>query len=700
VFAELLAEQRIDEIALRDGTRHAAQLVASGILQAPEIAQIRLSDDVAVELTRPGPAYTVSLLREPALPDDGYEVRVERFGLQLDGDNDPVGMIGMVTRAGAAATRFAAGDRVAGMVPHRLASRLIVDEAESVLEAVGNPASTSALAPVEARAALLANLAGLAGGRALIVDGIVGDALGAQLSARGVVVTRVAADLSDWEGAGHEGGFDLIAGPMADWSRRFGFYALAAGGRLVDLAKNPSPFAVPGHCGRLVRLHNDLPSLVKDPAYRAELAGVLDGAVPACTMAPRIGCSELLDPDALAAIGHDWVELDLRDDDRPIAVEAADLPPMDQGGTYLVTGGFSGLGRAVALWLAGNGAGRVVLIGRRGLETPGAPDLLDRLRELGARGEAYAVDVADAEAVTALLRELHRPDAPLLGIYHAAGVIDDQLVRELTPAQVAQVMRPKAGGAWNLHQATSALGIDLEQFVLFSSIANLVGNSRQANYCAANGFLDGLAHLRQSLGMPALSVNFGAIDGTGMLEADDRIGQHLTQIGLAPLEVNVALRGLGRALARRTAQVAIAEKIAWEKWAAYESVGGASPAFIALVEESRATQAGDASLVQQLHTALAGVDDAAAHEILCSLIAEVVAAGLKTSADRLKPELTFDSFGVDSLMTTEIQIQLDHTLGVNYSVVELLGSTTISNLADKALLEIRGGVTGLELAAE
>lgn len=700
VFVELLAEQRIDEIALRHGTRHAAQLVASGILQAPEVAQIRLSDEVAVELTRHGPAYTASLLREPTLPDHGYEVRVERFGLQLGGEKDPVGMIGVVTRAGAATTRFAAGDRVAGMVPHRLVSRLIVNEAEAVLEAVGNPESTSALAPVVARAALLANLAGLTGGRALIVDGIVGDALGAQLASKGVLVVRVAADLSDWEGAGEEGGFDLIAGPMADWSRRFGFFALAPGGRLVDLARNPSPFAVPGHCGRLVRLHDDLPSLVKDMAYRVELAGVLDGIVPAYTTALRIGCSELLDPEVLATIGHDWVELDLRDDDRSIAVDAADVPSMDHEGTYLVTGGFSGLGRAVALWLAGNGAGRIVLIGRRGLETPGAPDLLDQMRELGARGEAYAIDVADADAVMALIRELHQPDAPLLGIYHAAGVIDDQLVRELKPAQVAQVMRPKAGGAWNLHLVTSALGIDLQQFVLFSSIANLVGNSRQANYCAANGFLDGLAHLRQSLGMPALSVNFGAIDGTGMLEADDRIGQHLTQIGLAPLEVNVALRGLGRALAWRTAQVAVAEKAAWEKWATYESVGGASPAFIALVEERRATLTGDASLVQQLHTALAGVDDAAAHEILCSLIADVVASGLKTRADRLKPGMTFDSFGVDSLMTTEIRIKLDHTLGVNYSLVELLGSTTISNLADKALLQIHGGVAGLNLAAE
>ena len=701
ILAEALADQRIDEIALRGTDRYGATLVASGMLQAPEIAQIILSGDTAIELTKDGSGYSVSLMPEPTLPDNGYELRVERLGLQLDREEDPIGVIGVITRAGPRATRFDVGDRVAGVVPRRIASRLVVNDADSVLEPIGNATVRSAIvAPVDARAAVLAPLCGLnAGARALIVDGVFGDGLDNQLRATGVIVSRVAADLSDWQGMDGDRGFDLIAGPLSEWSRRIGFFALAPGGRLVDLAREPSPFAVPGHCGRLVRMHNDLALLRDDPAYRAQLEEVLGISAPVPAKALLIGCAEMLQGEPGAAIGGDWIELDLVEDKRPIAVETADVPSMGRNGTYLVTGGFSGLGRAVALWLAGNGAGRIALAGRRGLDTPGAPDLLDQLRELGAFGEAHAVDVADQEAVTRLLRELHRPDAPLLGIYHAAGVIEDQPVLDMVPAQIDRVMRPKAGGAWSLHTATTELGIELQQFVLFSSIANLVGNSRQANYCAANGFLDGLAHLRRSRGMPALSVNFGAIEGTGMLEGDERVGQHLTQIGLAPLDVNVALRGLGRALARGLPQVAIAEKIAWEKWAAYESVGGASPAFIALVEESRAAQAGDASLVQQLHAALAGLDDAAALEILRGLIADIVAAGLKTSADRLKPEQTFDSFGVDSLMTTEIQIQLDHTLGVNYSVVELLGSTTIAKLADKALLDIRAATPGVELAA-
>ncbi|MEJ2459900.1 MAG: beta-ketoacyl reductase, partial [Novosphingobium sp.] len=486
---------------------------------------------------------------------------------------------------------------------------------------------------------------------------------------------------------------------LSDWSRRIGFFALAPGGRLVDLAQDPTPFALPPHCGRLVRIDNDLAVLREDMNYLDDLHAMFEGARPVIQDTQVFGCADLLADDAAAIVGQDWFELDVAKDNRPITVEIADAPHMDRSGTYLVTGGFSGLGRAVALWLADNGAGRIALAARRGIDTPGAFDLLDQLGERGALAEAYAADVSDADAVMELLRELHRPDAPLRGIYHAAGVIEDELVSDMTPTQVERVMGPKAGGAWALHVASSELDIELQQFVLFSSIANLVGNSRQANYCAANGFMDGLAQLRHSQGLPAVSINFGAIDGTGMLEADERVGQHLTQIGLAPLDVNVALRGLGRAIARGVPQVAIAEKIAWEKWSVYEGVGGASPAFAALVEESRAAQAGDASLAQQLHAAITGLEDAAAIEILRSLIADIIAAGLKTSADRLKPEQTFDSFGVDSLMTTEIQIQLDLVLGVNFSVVELLGSTTIAKLADKALEEIRSGAAGAELAA-
>ncbi|MEJ2409806.1 MAG: SDR family NAD(P)-dependent oxidoreductase [Novosphingobium sp.] len=470
ILAEALGEEKIDEIALRQGQRYAPAMVESGILQNPARVTMEPSADMAVRFDKHGSVYTASALPELTLPDDGYELRVERLGLQLNREEEPIGVIGEIVRTGADATRFAVGDRVSGMVPRTLASRLIVDETHCILEKVEDATLQSALlAPVRARAMTMALVSPLEpGDRALVVEGVLGDALASELHGMSITTTRVAADLSDWEGLHDDVKFDLIAGPLSDWSRRIGFFALAPGGRLVDLAQDPTPFALPPHCGRLVRIDNDLAVLREDMNYLDDLHAMFEGARPVIQDTQVFGCADLLADDAAAIVGQDWFELDVAKDNRPITVEIADAPHMDRSGTYLVTGGFSGLGRAVALWLADNGAGRIALAARRGIDTPGAFDLLDQLGERGALAEAYAADVSDADAVMELLRELHRPDAPLRGIYHAAGVIEDELVSDMTPTQVERVMGPKAGGAWALHVASSELDIELQQFVLFS----------------------------------------------------------------------------------------------------------------------------------------------------------------------------------------------------------------------------------------
>jgi acyl transferase domain-containing protein/NADP-dependent 3-hydroxy acid dehydrogenase YdfG/acyl carrier protein len=693
ILAESLAEGVIDEIALRDGACHGAVMIQSAVLQEPQHVQANTaSTSLSVALVRQSSAFSATILPARTLPDAAYELRVERFGLQVEHDAGAAGVVGIITRAGAATSRFAVGDRVAGLVPHSVANVLFVDETQCVLEVVAERGATSALlATIEARAAAIVRACSLGTGRrALIAHGAFGDALSRRLVATGVAVSRAGADLS-WQQTPHDPGFDLIAAPLAEWSHQVGFFALAKGGQLVDLDDTPSPFALPAHCNRLFSMRNDLSDLKQSSDYRAALRAVLAerSIVPDATK--KMGFADLLraGQGSEIAFADDWIELQLSDDTRPFDAAAADLPALRRDGTYLLTGGFSGLGREVARWLARNGAGRVALAGRRGLDTPGAARLLEELRELGAEATAHAIDTSSAQQVRSLVARLHRLDAPLVGIYHAAGVLEDRLLNDMSRADIQRVMRPKAGGAWALHEAAAEVAAPLEHFVLFSSIASLVGNSRQANYCAANGFLDGLVHLRRSQGLPALGVNFGAIDSVGMLGHDVRVGQHLTQIGLTPIGVSVALQGIGRALAKRVTQVAISERIVWEKWAAYESVGGASPAFADLVAASRAEHAGNASLVEQLHAALSELDDDEASGILKALIAEVIASALKTSVERLGYDQPFDSFGVDSLMSTDIQIQLDQKLGVSYSVIELLGSATIAQLANRALPEIR-----------
>ncbi|MFC8047501.1 SDR family NAD(P)-dependent oxidoreductase, partial [Nocardia sp. NPDC057353] len=187
---------------------------------------------------------------------------------------------------------------------------------------------------------------------------------------------------------------------------------------------------------------------------------------------------------------------------RARAVERAE-PRWPESGTVLVTGGLGALGVEVARHLVrAHGVRRLLLTGRRGAATPGAEELRAELTELGAAVTIAACDLGDRAAVRALLH-----GADVTGVVHAAGVLDDGVVTALTPDRVSPVLRPKVDAAWHLHELT--LELPLTAFVLFSSAAGVVGTPGQANYAAANAFLDELARTRAALGLPASALAWG-----------------------------------------------------------------------------------------------------------------------------------------------------------------------------------------------
>jgi NADPH:quinone reductase-like Zn-dependent oxidoreductase len=185
-----------------------------------------------------------------------------------------------------------------------------------------------------------------------------------------------------------------------------------------------------------------------------------------------------------------------------------DVPAgMDPDGTVLITGGTGTIGSAVAEHLARTRqAGRLVLVSRRGLDAPGAPEVVARLGELGVEARVVAADVADPAAVRELVAAVD-PAHPLTGVVHAAGTLDDAMVRSLTPDHIARVWAAKAGAAYHLHEATAHLRLGM--FVVFSSFAATLGTLAQANYAAANAFLDALAAHRRAGGWPGLSIAWG-----------------------------------------------------------------------------------------------------------------------------------------------------------------------------------------------
>ncbi|WP_449657300.1 type I polyketide synthase, partial [Streptomyces johnsoniae] len=238
----------------------------------------------------------------------------------------------------------------------------------------------------------------------------------------------------------------------------------------------------------------------------------------------------------------------------PRLVRAAPPPPgtaaaIDPEGTVLVTGGTGGLGSLLARHLVtAHGARHLLLVGRRGPAAPGAAELAAELSGLGAEVRIEAADVADRDAVAALLATV--PAAhPLTAVIHTAGVLDDATALALTPERLDAVLRPKADAAWHLHDLTRDSA--LRAFVLFSSVSGLTGTPGQANYAAANSYLDALAQHRAAHGLPATSLAWGLwgadLGMGGTLGEAERA--RWERSGVTPLDAEQGLALFDRALA-------------------------------------------------------------------------------------------------------------------------------------------------------
>ncbi|MCM3885186.1 beta-ketoacyl reductase, partial [Frankia sp. R82] len=204
-------------------------------------------------------------------------------------------------------------------------------------------------------------------------------------------------------------------------------------------------------------------------------------------------------------------------------------------GTALITGGTGGLGALVARHLVTeHDVGRLVLVSRRGPRAPGATELADELRALGADVTMVACDVADRSALAGVLAGVD-PAHPLTAVIHTAGVLDDGVLPTITAERLDRVLAPKVDAAWHLHELTRDL--DLEAFVLYSSVSGLLGPPAQASYAAGNCFLDALARLRRAAGLPAVSLAWGLWEQDsgmiGTLDAQER--ERVARTGIVPL---------------------------------------------------------------------------------------------------------------------------------------------------------------------
>jgi NAD(P)-dependent dehydrogenase (short-subunit alcohol dehydrogenase family)/acyl carrier protein len=349
-----------------------------------------------------------------------------------------------------------------------------------------------------------------------------------------------------------------------------------------------------------------------------------------------------------------------------------------------VTGGLGGFGLATAQWLADQGARDLVLVSRSGPKSDEARQALAQFEADGVAVEARAVDVADAEAVARLVDEVDRPDAPLKGVVHAAAVFDDVLSAEMTRRQLDSVLAPKADGAWALHQATRERALEL--FVLYSSVTTAFGNPGQANYVAANAFLEALAQHRRALGLPALAVCWGPIADKGYLARNAELTDQLSEkLGAEPLTTASALAELGRLLDAGVARMTVAP-VDWRKL--YGKLPGLrAAAFVEVTAGARDGEAGEAVDLRQLVHQLSPEE---LKTLLVDTLREEIGQVLRLPADKVDPAKSVFDLGMDSLMAVELRMSVEERLGVEVPAMALGEGISIAQLAER----LRDSVAG------
>ena len=701
-----------DRVALRQGARRVARLVP-GRLAAAEVTQQRLEIDErgmlenlrlrAVQREAPGPGQV--------------EIRVLATGLNFrdvlnalgmyPGDPGPLGneCAGVVTAVGAGVDDLRPGDEVVAMVDRSFATWVVAPAALTVRKPASLSFNAAATIPVTFLTAeySLRHLAAIRPGQRVLIHAVTGGVgmAAAQLALRaGAVVfgtagtpakrelaramgvqhvsdSRSLAFVDDILAATAGEGVDMVLNSLAGEFIPASLGLIRrSGGHFVEIGKtgiwDPQTVAqrYPGvsyHRLYLGEVTAQRPHFVADMLREllAEFdAGVLQPLPQRCW------------PLAQAEQAFRYMGQGLHTG--KVVITQHHRPQVRADAAYLVTGGLGGLGLAAAGWLVDAGARHLVLLGRRP-PSVAAEAQLAGWREQGVQVQVEQADVADAAALAAVLQRVDATGAPLRGIVHAAGLVDDAMLAQQDLARLARVMAPKVQGTWHLHALT--LHRPLDFFVMYSSGAAILGSPGQANYAAANAFLDALAQMRRACGLAALSINWGSWSEVGMAaDVDEQHRKRWAALGLQMIEPAQGTRMLGELIdGAESAQ-----------FAALPLVRSRLPAQVPpLLRELRprprvaavAASAPD-DILARLAQAVDTARPALLQQFLTGQVVRVLALG---DAQRADPHRSLMDMGMDSLMAMELRNRIQAALQVQVSVADLLRGPSLQELAQQVL---------------
>ena len=727
---EVLFPDAENHIAHREGRRQAARLVRAGA----GVERLDLPEDADWVLA-PGEGGAIeSLGIEPlaprALAPNEVRVEVEACGLNFLDVFRAMGLVedegllgeelcGRIVETGADVTTVSVGDRVAGFAFGTFGKEVVTRE--ELVALVPPNVSATALATVPSvfvTCVLSYALAGLkAGDRVLIHAGAGGVGLAAIQLARAagakvfatasarkreylrsigvehVFDSRSTAFDQDILDATDGAGVDVVLNSLTgEGFIEASLACLAQGGRFVELAR------------RDILSEDEMAALRPDVAYAILDLYTLKQHEPAGPGAALRDVLARIATGELAPLRHSiWplaetsAAMDHMRGARHIGKIVLTTPPLTGGrlrrdGTYLVTGGLGGIGLALAEWLAERGAGTVVLNGRRAPDAA-AEEAIEVLRARGLQIEVEIADVTDTAAVDAMLGRMDGTLPPLAGVIHSVGVLSDAALGNQSWESFQTVLWPKMLGAWHLHRATADR--DLDMFVLFSSVAGVLGNPGQANHAAANAFLDQLAAHRRALGLPAQAIAWGAWSELGEAEEQrERIAGRREASGTGWFTPEQGFLAFERLL-RQDATGSVVAQVDWPVFG--ETVGGRPPLLEDLL--TVAADDDDTSSSEDLLARLAATPATERETLLVSFVQREVQAVLRLPSAPA-PTVGFFDLGMDSLMAVELRNRLNRTLSEVYAVPNTLvfDHPTISDLASHLLDALGESATAPESA--